>query len=387
MSQADDTTTEGTPAALEGAAQAEQGEATQAPISEPSSEPAGPATSANEPTTAGDASKPGSALQEAATGAPAVPATPRTGPLRRFVQWFTRADELEATRATLSQEGETQLFKRRAAAALEVAERILRPIEPMQGNAELVAVEALTQAIFWALAARTGRVPGSRSEAWTALREHELSGLKNPELIARAFSGDDAARGSLKEAEVTACVAGLHGLAADAVSAVHEPDARLKSLRAQRGLRCGVIAVLITVAGGYGVFLVSRGANLANIATWRTSSTLNNCTPETHKCQGKAFTPFFHTNSEKSPWLEYDFGARRRVSKVVVENRRDCCKDRAVPLLVEVSDDRKHWKKVAERKKSFNTATLTFKPTSARYLRLRVNKTTPFHLESVAIYR
>ncbi|MEZ4370315.1 MAG: discoidin domain-containing protein [Polyangiaceae bacterium] len=303
------------------------------------------------------------------------------------MQWFTRSDELAKTQAALAQEGPVADFKRRAAAALEVGERILRPIEPLQGGSELLALEAFTQAVFWSIAAISGGAPASRAEAWSELPETDRGTLKEAETLAEVFAADDATRGELSKAAAQAHAGQFAALARRLVSRVHVPNQRLIALRAQRGLRCGVVAVIVTATGSYGLYVASRGPNLANTAKWTASSTLDNCTPDEHKCRGKAFTPFFHTNEENSPWLEYDFGARRRVSKVVVENRKDCCKERATPLLIETSDDRKTWTKVAEQRKPFDDVTLTFAPTSARYLRLRVPRKSALHFESVKIYR
>ncbi|MCA9647042.1 MAG: discoidin domain-containing protein [Polyangiaceae bacterium] len=308
-------------------------------------------------------------------------------PLRRFVQWFTRSDALAQAQVTLREEGPAREYKRRAAAALEVGERILRPIEPLQGGAELLALEAFSQAVFWSVSAIHRSAPASRAEAWALLPETARAALKAPDAVGEVFAADDTARGELSDAAVREHLGQFATLARELVSRVHGPDQHLEALRAQRALRSGVIAVMVTVAGAYGIYVASRGPNLATTASWKASSTLDNCTPEQHKCRGKAFKPFFHTQEEASPWLEYDFGARRRVSKVVVENRKDCCKGRAAPLLVEISDDRKTWTKVAEHRDTFDDVTLTFAPTSGRYLRLRVPKKTALHFESVKIYR
>lgn len=320
------------------------------------------------------------------TVAPAQQTPSRRTLPRQVLEWFTRSEALDEVRGTLDAEARVASFKRHAAAALEVGQRILRPIEPIQGNGALVALEAFIQATFWSLAAIAGSPANSRAEAWNRL---DAVGVpqKDLELLARVFVANDRVRGELSDTELSVSLKGFEELATRLVRTVHEPDTRLKALRAQRGLRSGVAALLVCIAAGYGIYRASRGVDLASVATWRASSTLDGCTPEAHKCQGKPFSAFFHTKDEDSPWLEYDFDGRRRISRVVVQNRRDCCKERAIPLLVEVSDDRKTWRKVAERKNEFDEVTLSFAPTSARYLRLRVPKTTALHLHSVRIYR
>jgi hypothetical protein len=72
---------------------------------------------------------------------------------------------------------------------------------------------------------------------------------------------------------------------------------------------------------------------------------------------------------------------------VDIINRRDCCEERTIPLIVEVSDNRAQWREVARRKETFTQWTAELPKTSARYVRLRVGKRTIFHLEGVSVYR
>jgi hypothetical protein len=53
---------------------------------------------------------------------------------------------------------------------------------------------------------------------------------------------------------------------------------------------------------------------------------------------------------------------------------------------VEVSDDQKTWREVAKRTETFRTWDATFKATTARYLRLRVDGKAAFHLVKVAVH-
>lgn len=94
---------------------------------------------------------------------------------------------------------------------------------------------------------------------------------------------------------------------------------------------------------------------------------------------------FFHTNEEDSPWVQYDLGEPKTFHEVEVQNRLDCCGDRAVPLVVEVSDDEKSWTQVARMDEPFARWVPTFPPRRARYVRLRVARRSILHLEAVAI--
>jgi hypothetical protein len=68
-----------------------------------------------------------------------------------------------------------------------------------------------------------------------------------------------------------------------------------------------------------------------------------------------------------------------------VTNRTDCCSDRTVPLVAEISDDRATWKEIGRRDAEFTTWVLTFPPDRARYLRLRIARKSTFHLKEVTL--
>lgn len=94
----------------------------------------------------------------------------------------------------------------------------------------------------------------------------------------------------------------------------------------------------------------------------------------------------FHTNEENEPWVRLDLGAVQSVHAVRVENRTNCCKERALPLAIEVSVDGQRWKLVGYRRLLFDTLTQQFPALDARYVRLRVERRTSFHLRRISVY-
>ncbi len=138
-------------------------------------------------------------------------------------------------------------------------------------------------------------------------------------------------------------------------------------------------AVLALVLGVRAIVL---GPNLAAGKPFRTSSSWSGCSADPGCLQ-----QLFHTDPQESPWIEFDLGAPTRVHRVEIENRDDCCQDRAIPLVVELSINATAWKEVARREKDFSSWVAKFPPTSARYVRLRVPRSTVFHLHKVAIRR
>ena len=92
-----------------------------------------------------------------------------------------------------------------------------------------------------------------------------------------------------------------------------------------------------------------------------------------------------HTDTEDSPWAEIDLGTPTEVHRVEVVNRGDCCADRAIPMVVELSNDRATWKQVARRDQVFGSWDASFPATTARYVRLRVLKRSVLHLRAITV--
>jgi hypothetical protein len=147
-------------------------------------------------------------------------------------------------------------------------------------------------------------------------------------------------------------------------------------------LRVGLVgaAVLLLVIGARVLLL---GPNLAEGKPFRLSSNFSGWTAclAQNNCMGL----MFHTETESAPWIEFDLGAPRKVSRIEVINRSDCCADRAVPLIIELSTDQTSWTQVARRDAEFGTWTAKFHPKVARYVRLKTLKRTALHLKSIAV--
>jgi hypothetical protein len=167
------------------------------------------------------------------------------------------------------------------------------------------------------------------------------------------------------------------------LEAAVDPVGRVRQRRRMHWLiGCAVLIALVLL-----VRFATRKPNYAETAAWTTSSGFNG-TP-TH---GVGFEPlsiapvFFHTNPQTDPWLEFDLVHERSISAITVDNRADCCGDRAAPLVLEVSLDHTHYTSVAECHDTFLSCTRAFPATQARYVRLHVPRQTSLHLEHVEIH-
>ena len=94
----------------------------------------------------------------------------------------------------------------------------------------------------------------------------------------------------------------------------------------------------------------------------------------------------FHTHDELTPWVSVDLGQVYDVHAVYVENRANCCRERAVPLRIELSVDNKSFWRVAYRRALFERFTARFAKTKARYVRLVVDRRSTLHLRRIAVY-
>jgi hypothetical protein len=99
----------------------------------------------------------------------------------------------------------------------------------------------------------------------------------------------------------------------------------------------------------------------------------------------------FHTDFEDNPSVVVDLLETRRIHRVTVVNRSDCCQARCLPLVVEVSPDTDagsragRFVEVARRADAFTQWDADVGTRRARLVRLRVEARTYFHLEGIEI--
>jgi hypothetical protein len=149
------------------------------------------------------------------------------------------------------------------------------------------------------------------------------------------------------------------------------------SVVATVGLIVAIIAVVGTVPLWY------RPA--AQTFRWHASSALSGFKDSGTLGELQAYDLQFHTNEESAPWVVVDMRTTRTIDRVVLRNRTECCRDRGVPLVVEVGLDEEHFEVVAERTEAFDIWTAHFTAQPARYVRVRSRGTTVLHLRRIEI--
>jgi hypothetical protein len=340
----------------------------------------------------------------ASTAIAAAPAPRRPGALRRTWEWFWRRNAMAELRksGTAGSERAAELL-RRGWSALDVAKRTLEPPERFPaGTPYAVAWEVARQAVYWGL--RADRLITQGDDA-PSLSLNELVAEARPRLVAPAGGASELAaiEGSLRDrtlAEQSELATEEQSRSAHAMTRfasallldLEQPRIGLDRLWFQRLWRCGGLVTLLAllVFGAFKVRdLMVDQRDAARGKPWKTSSVLTQTTSCPSPQQTCAESPFFffHTLEDDKPWLEIDLESKQRIVGAVIENRQDCCADRALPLALLVSNDHKTWKEVVRRTDVFGTWKPTFAPVSARWVRVQVQKRGILHLHRVSILR
>jgi hypothetical protein len=330
-------------------------------------------------------------LQPEVAPAPAPAAKPRG-----FFEWFWRGKALRQVRSfrkTLPTLERTRL--QHALRAVELADRALDPVDPLRSGSSLpLAISLYREAAYWALLAQDSAISSpTLADLFEQLPQALLEGAAgSPDkltdvklaLVTRTFveTADLAAEQLPRDA----------GLARDFVHALIarklEPETQVGRLLLQRTVRTfGTLALLAAAITGLviGIQRATLAPDLAAGKPWRASSIFEACKPQEHYCASAHSDIFFHTLEEQDPWVEIDLRAPTSFAVVDVTNRSDCCPERAIPLVVEVSNDQQQWHEVARRVDPFSQWHAKFKPQKARYVRLRALRRTLLHLEKVAV--
>jgi hypothetical protein len=260
----------------------------------------------------------------------------------------------------------------------EIARRVERPLDVLpSGDPVLVSVVLRQRAAVWAMAAAEDTLAdGEAPTDSRAVFERIAGGGEAFAAVETLLRADVAA----PDAASSAAAAAASTLASFTESLIDELDRPLREARRRRALH----ATLLIVAGGVAmlaalwVIWLTRPTNLVPSAKRTLSSQLHSCS------SGECGNASFHTNRESSPWVQYDFGSPRRLHSVSVTNRTDCCYERAVPLVVETSNDGRRWKEQVRTDEPFLSWSSKLDG-RARYLRLRAAKTTYLHLSTVVI--
>jgi len=307
------------------------------------------------------------------------------GAVGRLREWTFRSTELEAARAQNPvSKGARGRAARQARLLVEVARRVAEPVDVLPaGSRPPVIMQLCREAVYWALLA-LGPEPEAPSRdlmaLWAERRPETLLSEMEPDTVeAVRRSLVDAAPDSLDASDDDAKKA--RAFAEALVAVLDAPGRQVRRLLARRWAAISGLALLLVVLGLVVRWQFIIGPNLAAGRPLQTSSRWAGCSADVN-----CVPLMFCTDNDPGPWVEFDLDRPRRVHRVDVTNRPDCCTDRAIPLVVETSVDHATWKEVARRDADFTTWTAEFPRTPARYVRLRVPRPSLLHLQDVEIH-
>jgi hypothetical protein len=317
-------------------------------------------------------------------------APPPKLPGNPIVNWFLVRRELaqaEAEAARLS--APQREYLRRAKVALELGELAIAPGNAVRsGSTAPLAANLFRQAVYWALLSQRPKAePISPEQLWAETDRSSLQTVAGNEgefaylAIAMRATFIELAEGT-DEAQRARAVQ-LRRVANRLVTNAQRVLWRVEWAKLKRFVRLA-IAVLVPLFAL--IWFWPAKVDLAKGTPWHVSSIGTECHPEKSDCGGVKTDILFHTRLEKEPWVEYDFGTPVQFSSLTIRNRTDFGPERAVPLVVEVSNDGKSYTEVVRREDSFAVWKPSFTRQRARYLRLRVARESILHLEAVKVH-
>jgi F5/8 type C domain-containing protein len=286
----------------------------------------------------------------------------------------------------LDRAGKEQMLAR-AKLFAEVARRTESPFDALPVSDASAALIVLWQeATFWALSALGGGsshrnlraafeaaprdvvVQAAGGKDWLPSVEQALL------LDARDVHVDEDSSGSRPE------TATLAKFARSLISYLETPTRELDRKRVRRS-SIWLVAVLASL-GALAGFGLSRRYNLPNRISAAKRSTSSEYSP--CRAAGDCGNALFHTQEEDQPWVLYDLGTVLELHSIEVQNRTDCCYDRAVPLVVETSNDGESWIEQTRTERAFTTWSADLR-VRARFIRLRADRRTYLHLGAVVV--
>ncbi len=329
-----------------------------------------------------------------------VPQTKRRGALRRLFDWFWGGPELAALKSSFRPGTPAELeLRRRARLALECAEQLSNQYSLANGPADAAVCELSAEAVYWSLLAqRSAHADASAPNLAT------LWGQVDPGLLSTAAGSAAAAEalGAVVRSQTSTDYAELPpehaarlagSLRAFAAALTRETDgdrSRVERFWLRRFFRLSLVALFFALLGVGAWFEAERREEARDVARgkpWVASSRYpeGHCVSPAQDCESSPMF-FFATTDEQNPWVEFDLGKKEKLTGFRVDNRVECCPERAVPLVLEVSNDHTTWKEVARRNNEFRKWRGSLPGVEARWVRLRLARKDLLHLRRVRLF-
>ncbi len=307
--------------------------------------------------------------------------------------WFLLRSQIAHARAEARGTSDEQsVYLQRAKVALEFGNVALEPNNVVASGATApLAPSLFQQALYWSLLVKDPAVAASSpAAAWASAAPSTLASLaSNDAELAQIGAAMQATFVELEQGSPEARRATAELLRRSATRLITSSESvswQLEWLKLRRLSRIALGVALCLAPFALAFVFWPKKPDLAKGKPWHASSSLAECHPAKSECGGVTTDIFFHTREESNPWFEYDFYAPLGFSSLTIRNRSDYGAERAVPLVVEVSNDDRTFHEVARRNESFSTWSPSFPTQHARYLRLRTARVSLLHLEAVEVH-
>jgi hypothetical protein len=224
------------------------------------------------------------------------------------------------------------------------------------------------------------------AQVWDRVTPDVTAGLGLSEADSERVAGAVANGTSATEAPTVEALAHAHQQAAAKLNAL---DRVVGDHDLKRIVRLGfglAISAAVAVLVFSGVSRLAQPTDLAKGLPFKVSSKMAECHPEQNECGGYPTRVLFHTVEEVNPWYLIDFTQPTAFTRMTIVNRGDMGEGRAIPLVVEVSDDGTNFREIARRNEVFATWKPEVGLQNARYVRVRADRKTWLHLEAVRIH-
>ena len=298
------------------------------------------------------------------------------------------------------------LIERSRLANLLAGQALKPPEPPPFAGSSAAACELSRQAVYWALCAHRevarstdepegAHAPPTPTELWLAtdanLLERAAGNPADAATMRAVFSDESfvafAERSAGQQTELAGRLSTFAERLLEPLALPQRAQERAWARRIQ--ILLGVCVLLVGLVYGIDHWRKANDlkSDMAPSASWTTSSRYTPecaCTSPDQQCDSCP-NFFFHTDGENQPWILFDLHQVRTLSAVVVENRVDYGQERAVPLVVEVSTDKKNWHAVAKRGEEFKIWRSDFSRVDARWVKLSVPRRTYLHLKRVRL--
>lgn len=323
-------------------------------------------------------------------------------------EWFWRGRALGQARSDPAfGPKEAQELLRRAWASFDLAESALAHSRTSKPDSTAwIACDLYRQSLYWSLRAAHSRTAVAETQSTEVPRMEALWDQCDPDLFARVEPNGErlealrvAAHQSFQEfAEMPPekqrdTARQLGGFSRRLATHLEAPYVAVDRLKLQRAVRSGVAMLLVALGVGLFAGRLTAGNSLeardiASGKPWRASSRYHDagCLSPQQTCPQSPYF-FFHTNAQANPWLEIDLMSVQSFSAVYIKNRADCCAERAVPLVVEASSNRRNWTELARRVEPFTEWQADFPEHTARWVRVRALRRTMLHFDRVYVLK